>query len=74
MTPARAFARSIERKYNSGVDRGVARASAVTGVAAATFRPASYSDRPLAIACDKASPNAFIALHTRARYVSKAAI
>ena len=38
------------------------------------FHPASYSNAATIAACDMAPPIAFIALHTRAAYVSKAAI
>jgi hypothetical protein len=40
----------------------------------AAFHLAIYSSRMAPTACDKASPIAFIALHTCAAYVSKAAI
>jgi hypothetical protein len=40
----------------------------------AAFRGTSYSERVARWPCDKASPIAFVALHTRAGYVSKAAI
>jgi hypothetical protein len=42
--------------------------------AVTAFRAASYSNQAALRACDKASPIAFVALHSRARYVSKAAI
>jgi RES domain-containing protein len=44
------------------------------GRAGAAFHVAIYSSRMAPTACDKASPIAFIALHTCAAYVSKAAI